>query len=67
MARIYRRGDVWYVDYANMDGQRVRRAVGRNKRLAEEVLRPAEMRRMIEAADPWFHDVLVSCTFKCET
>jgi len=42
MARIYRRGDVWYVDYANMDGQRVRRAVGRNKRLAEEVLRKIE-------------------------
>lgn len=42
MGRVYRRGKIWWIDFRDLNGKRVRRSVGRDKRLAEEVLRKIE-------------------------
>ena len=43
MARIYKRGKIYYVDY-RVDGKRIRKRVGSNKKLAEAVLKDIEVR-----------------------
>lgn len=43
MARIYKRGSVWYVDYA-VSGQRIRQSVGKSKRVAELTLKDVEVK-----------------------
>jgi integrase len=39
MGTIYRRGDVWYVDYREQSGRRIRERVGHDRKQAEAVLR----------------------------
>ena len=41
MARVFKRGRKWYVDY-RVNGRRVLRSVGESKRLAEDVLKDIE-------------------------
>jgi len=43
MGTIYKRGDVWYLDI-RVNGRRVRRRVGKTKRIAELALRDAEVK-----------------------
>lgn len=41
MARIYKRSPVYYIDYA-LNGRRIRKKVGKSKRVAELVLQNLE-------------------------
>jgi hypothetical protein len=43
MARIYKRGSAWYIDYA-VNGQRIRQSVGKSKRVAELTLKDVEVK-----------------------
>lgn len=43
MARIYKRGSVWYIDYT-FNGGRVRKSVGKSKRVAELTLKDVEVK-----------------------
>ena len=54
MARVFKRGRKWYVDY-RLNGRRVWRSVGEPKRLAEDVLKDIEAKivrgEMMDIAD----------------
>ena len=43
MARIFKRKNVWYID-VRVKGRRIRRRVGRSKRIAELVLQDVEVK-----------------------
>ncbi|MFQ6031488.1 MAG: tyrosine-type recombinase/integrase [Candidatus Zixiibacteriota bacterium] len=43
MARIYKRGSIWYIDYI-VNGERVRKSVGKSKRVAELTLKDVEVK-----------------------
>lgn len=43
MARIYKRGHIWYLDYA-AGGKRVRRKVGTSKKVADLALKDIEVK-----------------------
>jgi site-specific recombinase XerD len=44
MASIYKRGDIWHIDYVNLRGKRIRRSLGvKDKRLAEIKLKEIEL------------------------
>jgi len=43
MATIYKRGTVWYVDY-RVEGKRIRKKVGRSKKIAEIALKDIEVK-----------------------
>ncbi len=61
MASIYRRSNAWYLSYY-LNGKRVRKKVGRSKKLAELVLKDIEVRiaknevGWEQSTDPSFHD-----------
>ena len=44
MARIFKRGKIWYVDYSYRGRRRVRSTKQRDKRLAELVLKDIEVK-----------------------
>ena len=42
MGKIYKRGEIWYID-TSYKGKRIRKAVGKDKKLAEAVLKKVEI------------------------
>jgi len=42
MGKIYQRGKIWYID-TSYRGKRIRKAVGKDKKLAEAVLKKTEV------------------------
>lgn len=46
--RLWKRGDVWVLDYRAADGRRVRKVVGSDKRVAERLRQEAIARRNME-------------------
>jgi site-specific recombinase XerD len=43
MGSVYKRGNIWYIDY-RANGKRLRRRIGKSKRLAELALKDAEVK-----------------------
>jgi len=43
MARVYQRKDIWYIDFQHK-GRRIRKKVGKSKRMAEFALKDIEIK-----------------------